>query len=52
MVKITVTIIDDALWLSFRKACLDHKTSAGKEIEPLIRQRLAQWEAKKESQHE
>jgi hypothetical protein len=51
IVKITVTIVDETLWLAFRKACLDQKTSAGKVIEPLLRQQLAQWETEKETSH-
>jgi hypothetical protein len=50
-VKATI-YIDDALWLAFRKACLDHKTSASKEFTRFIRQQLAQWETEKETPHE
>ena len=48
MVKVTM-YLDDSAWLAFRKACLDHKTSASKEVERLIRQQLARWETEKET---
>ena len=42
--KFTLNIVDEALWLDFRKWCLDHKTSVSKAIEPLIRQLLVEKE--------
>jgi hypothetical protein len=43
MLKATVYIADDPLWRAFRKACIDHKTSASKAIEQLMREQLARW---------
>ena len=43
MVKVTL-YLDEAAWLAFRKACLDHKTSASREVARMIRQQLAQWD--------
>lgn len=36
--------LDDAIWLAFRMACLEHHISASKAIEQLIRQQLALWQ--------
>jgi hypothetical protein len=49
MVKITLSITDEALWLAFRVACLKHKTSASKALEPLMKQQLEQWEVEKDN---
>jgi hypothetical protein len=50
MVKVTL-YLDDAEWLAFRKDCLDHKTSASREVAQLIRLRRAQWDTEKETPH-
>jgi hypothetical protein len=52
MPKATMYVNDEALWLAFRKACLDHKTSASQEMVRLIRQQLAQWNTEKETSHD
>lgn len=51
MVKVTL-YLDDVEWLAFRKDCLDHKTSASKEVAQMIRQRRVQWETEKETSHD
>lgn len=35
--------ISDAIWRQFRIACLEHGTSASKEVERLLCERLASW---------
>ena len=40
--------LDKVIWLAFRVACLQHGTSASKEIERMIRERINSWTLEQE----
>lgn len=40
----TTIVLDKNTWLTFRKACLDHRISAGRKVEELIQKQVNQWQ--------
>lgn len=41
---------DDKVWQTFRKACIDRRTSASEEIRRLVQEQLATWKAQDKEQ--
>jgi len=46
MAKVNVSL-HEQLWRTFRMACIEHKTSASKEIARLIAEQLERWQREK-----